>query len=57
MVQKNILADPITSGGLLLAVPAEKAGQLLTMLKQEGIAEAAIIGRVSAGDPRIIVSP
>lgn len=57
MVQKNILADPITSGGLLLAVPAEKAGQLLTMLKQEGIAEAAIIGRVSAGEPRILVSP
>jgi selenide,water dikinase len=42
----DILWDPQTSGGLLLAVPHEKAWMLLEKLHASGAAEAAIIGEV-----------
>jgi selenide,water dikinase len=42
----DILYDPQTSGGLLIAVPHEKAWMLLEKLHAAGIAEAAIIGEV-----------
>jgi selenide,water dikinase len=45
---QDILFDPQTSGGLLIAVPEKKAAQLLDTLHREGIAEAAIIGEVVA---------
>jgi selenide,water dikinase len=44
----DILFDPQTSGGLLIAVPGEKAQNLLESLHKEGVAEAAIIGEVVA---------
>ena len=44
----DILFDPQTSGGLLIAVPGEKAQNLLESLHKEGIAEAAVIGEVVA---------
>jgi selenide,water dikinase len=45
---QDILFDPQTSGGLLIAVPPKKALKLLKMLHEEGVAEAAIIGEVVA---------
>ena len=55
-VMMDILFDPQTSGGLLMSVGADKAGLLLTGLREAGIADAAIIGDV-IGDPkqRIVV--
>jgi selenide, water dikinase len=44
--QSDILFDPQTSGGLLMAVPEEKASDLLEQLHQAGIIEAAVIGEV-----------
>lgn len=44
----DILFDPQTSGGLLIAAPEKKASRLLERLHQEGIDEAAIIGEVVA---------
>ncbi len=44
---RDILFDPQTSGGLLMAVPAAKATKLLKKLHSTGIAEAAIIGEVT----------
>jgi len=44
----DILFDPQTSGGLLIAVPEQKATVLLERMQQEGIEEAAIIGEVVA---------
>jgi selenide,water dikinase len=44
----DILFDPQTSGGLLMAVPHEKAWMLLEKLHAAGAAEAAIIGEVVA---------
>jgi selenide,water dikinase len=43
---RDILFDPQTSGGLLIAVPKAKAPRLLEKLHQQGIKEAAIIGKV-----------
>ena len=42
----DILFDPQTSGGLLIAVPEEKAGEMVKRLRKEGIEDAAIIGKV-----------
>jgi selenide,water dikinase len=42
----DILFDPQTSGGLLVAVPKANASSLLKNLHRAGIAEAAIIGEV-----------
>ena len=51
----NILFDPQTSGGLLIAVPAEKADELLQKLHRHGVAHAAIVGAVIAEPKRKIV--
>lgn len=42
-----LLADAQTSGGLLLCVPADRAGELLGRLADAGCARAAIIGELS----------
>ena len=45
---QDLLFDPQTSGGLLIAVAAEEAGRLVTALKAKGIDCAAIVGEVIA---------
>ncbi len=45
-VTQDILFDPQTSGGLLICVPETSAKDLLRELKDEGIEDADIIGRV-----------
>lgn len=42
----DILFDPQTSGGLLMAIPSDKAEELLKKLRGSGIKEAAIIGQI-----------
>jgi selenide, water dikinase len=44
--RSNILFDPQTSGGLLIALSPSDASKLLAGLHNSGIADAAIIGRV-----------
>jgi len=53
----DILFDPQTSGGLLIAVCEEKAEKMVKGLKERGIHEAAVIGTV-VNDPeeRIVVT-
>ena len=48
--QEELLFDPQTSGGLLLAVAADQAEALLQALHAAGISPAAIIGRARTGD-------
>lgn len=38
-LQKNILADPQTSGGLLIAVSKESLGEVIEILQENGLAE------------------
>jgi len=49
-----ILSDPQTSGGLLVAVPAEKVDLFLADLDKRG-ASGSIIGRITAAAPGKIV--
>jgi len=42
----EIIVDPQTSGGLLVAVPAGQAGQVLAALHAAGVAAARIVGEV-----------
>jgi selenide,water dikinase len=50
---KGILADPQTSGGLLMALPAGRADALLAALASRG-EDAVVVGRMVAGDPGTI---
>lgn len=49
--EQLILADAQTSGGLLVAVPSEKAEPTLKALSQAGVKVAALVGRIETGDP------
>jgi selenide, water dikinase len=54
--QLTLLADPQTSGGLFIAVPAERAESLVAALRASGDARAARVGEVFASDsPRLQV--
>ena len=41
-----VLCDAQTSGGLLMAVPSKRAEKLLRVLRQAGVASAAVIGEI-----------
>lgn len=48
---RYLCVDAQTSGGLLLAVPAENEAALIAALREENTPAAAVIGRIVAGDP------
>jgi selenide,water dikinase len=55
-VDLDILCDPQTSGGLLVAVCGEKGPGLVRALRESGVGAAKIIGRVTGDNPgRILV--
>jgi selenide,water dikinase len=45
-ILKNVLSDPQTCGGLLMAVPESRVAGLLDELRSAGYSDAACIGRV-----------
>ncbi len=47
----DILTDPQTSGGLLIAVPAKNAPALVQKLIEKNTCAASIIGEITAGPP------
>jgi selenide,water dikinase len=53
--QEELLVDPQTSGGLLLALPESQADGAVSALRAAGVADASIIGEVSEGEPLIAV--
>ncbi|WP_419899544.1 selenide, water dikinase SelD [Roseomonas sp. USHLN139] len=53
--RRLLLADPQTSGGLLLSVAPEAAGSVLDRVRAEGFSRAAIIGRVVDGAPGVTI--
>ena len=51
----QLLSDPQTSGGLLVACALEIAAQVLEIFRAGGFAEAVVVGRMVAGSPRLSV--
>ena len=54
---QDILYDPQTSGGLLIAVGKDRVKSLLDDLFARGVKAARVIGRVEAGSGKVIVLP
>jgi selenide,water dikinase len=54
-VQKQLLTDPQTSGGLLVACAPESVDQVLAVFHTGGFERAAAIGRAVAGIPKVRV--
>ncbi len=55
-VERALLADPQTSGGLLVACAPEAEAEVLDAFRREGFAQACAIGEVVAGPPRIAIA-
>jgi selenide,water dikinase len=54
--EQDLLYDPQTSGGLLLAVDENKKEELLAALRQEGVRHPGVIGRVlGSGSGKIAI--
>ena len=53
--QRKFLCDPQTSGGLLVACSPEAVARVMDTFRQAGFAEAAVIGQLGAGAPRVSV--
>jgi selenide,water dikinase len=54
--QHMLLTDPQTSGGLLVSCDPASVDEVLALFHREGFGEAAVIGRMAEGTPRIVVS-
>ena len=53
--ERALLTDPQTSGGLLVACAPEAVPDVLAIFAREGFAQAADIGEITAGAPRVRV--
>jgi selenide,water dikinase len=54
--RRNLLTDPQTSGGLLVACAPERAEDIRASIEAAGYPLARIIGSVSAGEPVVRIS-
>jgi selenide,water dikinase len=54
--QRRMLADAQTSGGLLVAVAPDGVNAVLSAFKNAGFAQAAVIGSLQNGAPRVAVN-
>ena len=54
-VERVLLTDPQTSGGLLVACAADAADAVLGIFREQGFEHAAVIGEITQGAPRVTV--
>ena len=54
--RRGLLCDPQMSGGLLVSVSADRAGDVLQRCIAAGFRQAAIVGTMEHGDARVTVS-
>ena len=54
-VQKALLSDPQTSGGLLVSCAPEAVNAVLALFQRDGFGEAAVVGEMQAGPAGINV--
>jgi selenide,water dikinase len=55
-VERALLTDPQTSGGLLTACDRQSAESVLAIFHEEGFPHAAVIGSLSEGAPQVHVT-
>lgn len=53
--RRHLLTDAQTSGGLLVACKAERAEEIAARIVGEGYPFARVIGRVSAGEAKVVI--
>jgi selenide,water dikinase len=53
---RDLLCDPQTSGGLLIAVDPADAQGIMELVRQRGFSLAAVVGRLVGGPPQVRVS-
>ncbi len=53
--QQNLLCDPQTSGGLLVSCHPSAVAEVMALFAGQGFAEAAVVGRLIEGAPRVMV--
>jgi selenide,water dikinase len=54
-VQRGLLTDPQTSGGLLVSCAADAVDKVLALFHNAGFADAAVVGEMSVGSARVEV--
>ena len=54
--KRKLLSDPQTSGGLLVSCAADAVPQVLQEFKKRGFDQAAVIGKLSAGAPKLTIT-
>jgi selenide,water dikinase len=54
--QHMLLTDPQTSGGLLVSCDPASVDEVIALFRREGFGEAAVIGEMVAGTPRVQVA-
>ena len=54
-IERAILTDPQTSGGLLVACAPEAVDEVLDCFRREGFQRAAVVGEIEAGPPGVVV--
>src|SRR3982074_2541676 len=54
--KQKLLTDPQTSGGLLVACSPDSQDQVLSLFKEQGFADARVIGSLAEGPARITVA-
>ena len=55
-IERALLTDPQTSGGLLIACAPEVATEVLSVFLQQGFDQAAVIGEIVEGEPKVTFS-
>jgi selenide,water dikinase len=55
-VERALLTDPQTSGGLLVTCRADTVDEVLSIFRREGFERAAVVGDLVAGEPRVEVA-
>jgi selenide, water dikinase len=53
---RALLSDPQTSGGLLVACASDAVGAVMDIFRNEGFAQAAVVGEIVAGEAHIEVA-
>lgn len=54
--RRDLLTDPQTSGGLLIAVSPDAADEVLALARADGFDRAAVVGRLEAGSAGVRVA-